>query len=213
MGLFSKMLRKDTKPKKSSNPKVVRNGDWEVYIKDDGTPTGFYKKGKEWFDPDLTWSSPNRKYFLQTGWDGAGNAGLALTTQTEVLKIKRADDAALAIVTDDGVAYAMNDCGILYIITAEKASQRTLRQDDNDPDQIILTPQVAAIAYDDWDGNITIKGIEINTGKAWKKIIPYTSTGDEDGAETSLEQIERGLKLTTPDGTEHLFTTAGAPLT
>ena len=212
MGLFSKLTGGGNKLQKPAKPKVIKSGDWEIYVKEDGTPTGFYKKGKEWFDADLTWSSPSRKYYLHTGWDGSGNAGLALTTQTEVLKIKRADDAELAIVTDEGVAYAMDDCGTLYIITAEKASQRSLRQDDTDPDQIILTPLIAAATYDDWDGNITVKGIEISTGKAWKKTVSYTPSEDGDGAETRLEQTERGIKLTTTDGAEHLLTTTDAPL-
>lgn len=210
MGLFSKMLGKDTKPKKSSKLKVVRSGDWEVYIKDDGTPTGFYKKGKEWLDPGLTWSSPSRNYFLHQGFDGNGDECIALTTQLEGLKLKKTDGGVeAALVLDDGTAYVLTDECNLVTITPERSGQKALAEEA--PDAYILTPEVCVVTMDEGEV-VTVKAVDLSTGKSWRKAIKYEWPEDGDNKDVTIASSNGCITVTTPDGTAHLFNTAGEPL-
>lgn len=210
MGLLSKVFGGGSnKPQKPAKPKVVKNGDWETHIAPDGAPTMFYKKGKEWLDASKAWASPSHTYFLFEGFDGKSDACIALTTQTEGLRIKKVDDGVeQAIVTDAGAAYVLSDEGTLYTMTADKASQKALA--DGSPDAYLLTPKVAAVAVDESE-TVAIKAVDLATGKSWKKTVAY-EWPDGDNVDISIEEVAGGIKLTTPAGTTHLFTTEGNPL-
>lgn len=209
MGLFSKLTGGSSKPPKAGKSKTIRSGEWEIRIEADGTPVHFDRKGKEWLDASKTWASPGRAYFLHDGFDGKGDECLALTTQTEGLRARKLEEGVeAALVTDDGAAYVITDEGTLYTITAEKAGQKSLAEDR--PDAYLLTQQLAAVAEDAGE-SITLKGVELATGKAWRKVIAYEAP-EEGAADITIEQAEGGLKLTTPAGTVHLFTAAGSPL-
>lgn len=210
MGLLSKVFGDGSnKPQKPAKPKVVKNGDWEIHIAPDGAPTMFYKKGKEWLDASKAWASPSRSYFLLEGFDSKADACIALTTQTEGLRIKKVDDGVeQAIVTDTGVAYILSDEGTLYTVTADKASQKALA--DGNHDAYLLTPEVAAVAVDESE-RVIIKAVDLATGKGWKKAVAY-KWPDGDNVDISIEEVMGGIKLTTPAGTTHLFTSAGNPL-
>lgn len=215
MGLLSKVFGGGSnKPQKPAKPKVVKNGDWETHIAPDGAPTMFYKKGKEWLDASKAWASPSRTYFLLEGFDGKSDACIALTTQTEGLRIKKVDDGVeQAIVTDAGVAYILSDEGTLYTMTADKASQKALATDDR-PEAFLLTSEVAAVAVDDGE-KVSIRAVDLTTGKAWKKAIKYEETeelGDGCLRMTAIKEVAGGIEVTIPDGTAHLLTTAGNPL-
>lgn len=214
MGLLSKVFGGGSnKPQKPAKPKVVKNGDWEIHIAPDGAPTMFYKKGKEWLDASKAWASPSRSYFLLEGFDGKADACIALATQTEGLRIKKVDDGIeQAIVTDNGTAYILSDEGTLYTMTADKASQKALA--DGSPDAYLLTPEVAAVAVDDGE-KISIRAIEIATGKTWKKAVKYEETeelGNGCLRMAEIKEVAGGIEVTIPDGTTHLFTTEGNPL-
>lgn len=210
MGLLSNLFGGGKpKPPKKQKPRIVTNGDWTVELDPDGTPVHFDRKGKEWLSSPETWASPGRAYFLHDGFDSKGDECLALTTQTEGLRARKFEEGVEAVlVTDDGAAYVITDEGTLYTITAEKAGQKSLAEDR--PDAYLLTQQLAAVAEDAGE-SITIKGVELATGKAWRKVIAYEAP-EEGDADITIEQVEGGLKLTTPAGTVHLFTAAGSPL-
>lgn len=216
MGLLSKVFGGGSnKPQKPAKPKVVKSGDWEIHIAPDGVPTMFYKKGKEWLDVSKAWASPSLSHFLIEGFDGKADTCIALTTQTEGLRIKKIEDGVeQAIVTDNGLAYVLSDEGTLYTITADKAGQKALAPDDR-PDSFLLTPELAAVTVDDGE-TVIIKGVDLTTGKVWKKVVRYEETEElEDGylRSTEIKETAGGVEVTTPDGERHLFTAAGIPLT
>lgn len=212
MGLLSKIFNSSGTPKKSAKQKVVKNGDWEVHIREDETPHWFYKSGREWFSADETWASPNGRFFLHIGFDGSGNSGLALTTMDEGLKRKSAEYGVdAAIVLDDGTAYALSaDDATLYIITPEKASKRSLGEERLE--SYILTPEVCAAVLEEDTEVVVVKAVDLVMGKAWKKIIKYTWPENGDNADIAIVASDSGISITTPDGGTHNFTVAGSPL-
>lgn len=215
MGLLSKVLRGGSnKPQKPAKPKVVKNGDWEVHIREDGTPYWFFKSGREWFSADETWTSPSKNFFLHMGFDGSVNSGLALTTKDEGMKRKVTEygvDAALVL--DDGTAYALSaDDAVLYTLTPEKASQKTLG--DERADAFLLAPRICAIAIEG-DDSITIRAIDLSTGKSWRKCVGHGETEElQDGSlrMTQISESAEGIEVITPDGLPHFFSINGQPI-
>ncbi len=214
MGLLSKIFNSSEAPKKGAKQKVVKNGDWEVHIREDGTPHWFYKSGREWFSADETWASPSKSFFLHMGFDGAGNSGLALTTKDEGLKRKATEygvDAALVL--EDGTAYALSvDDAVLYILTPEKISQKTLG--DERADAFLLTSRICIIATEG-DDSVTIKAIDLSTGKSWRKSVGHGEAEElQDGSlrMTQISESVEGIKVITPDGLPHFFSTNGQPI-
>lgn len=214
MGLLSNLFGGGKpKPPKKQKPRIVTNGDWTVELDPDGTPTRFDHKGKEWLSTPETWASPGRAYFLHSGFDSKGDECLALTTQTEGLRVRKfGESVEAALVTDAGIGYVISDEGKLYTITAEKAGQKSLTEDC--PEACLLTAEVAVAITDDGE-TVTIKAIDLTTGKAWKKAIKYEDAEELDGGYIRMAEIKEtagGIEITIPDGTVHSFTAAGTPL-
>lgn len=186
---------------------------WEIEIrKDNKKPDIYTKDGKEWFDADKTWISPSGDYFLHTGFDGKGNEGLALASKTEGIRIRKTEDfIETAIVTDNGVGYALTDEGTLYILTADKSNQRQLCEDYG-PNSYILTSRLCAVIYDtdsddDMDA-VYLKVILLESLKSWRKKIRYHA---ECGKTLiySIEQNGEEIKVIMPDQSAHKFTIDG----
>ena len=225
MGFFWELTKKalwaviTTEPKKKEDPNVIKNGDWEVHLKEDGTPHWFYKKSKEWFDANKTWASPSKKFFVHFGFDGESDYSVALTTQNEGLKLKKnVDDVETAFVTDEGMAYALSDEGILYILSPEKISQRKVCSEDDSPEEYILTPQIVAVAWDDGEAMI-LRAIDLNTGKSWKKTLKYYEDNEDEDEESEIEYFAAELKdkegrfeVKNYNGEIYLFSYAGEPI-
>ena len=192
MGLLSNLFGGGKpKPPKKQKPRIVTNGDWTVELDPDGTPTRFDRKGKGWLSTPETWASPGRAYFLHSGFGESVEA---------------------ALVTDAGIGYVISDEGKLYTITAEKAGQKSLTEDC--PEACLLTAEVAVAITDDGE-TVTIKAIDLTTGKAWKKAIKYEDAEELDGGYIRMAEIKEtagGIEITIPDGTVHSFTAAGTPL-
>lgn len=221
MGLLSNLFGGgEPKPpkKKRQKLKTVTYGDWEITMREDKTPVMFCKKGKDWLDSYEVWASPSGKYFIHEGQDAAADECIAITTLREGLKIKKTDESGIraACITDEPVGYALSEEGTLYTLTIEKASQRKLGPDVNMPDAAILTPKIAAVAFDADDKVATIiRAIDISTGKAWKKVIKYEDAeefGDGSIRMAEIKETAGGIEVTIPDGTVHSFTAAGTPL-
>lgn len=209
MGLLSKLFGSSEAPAKTSKQRVVKSGDWEANIDASGVPTWFHKRGKEWLDPFKTWSSPSGSFYLHNGHDGNGEECIALTSKTEGLRLKKTDEGIeSAIVTDTGVAFALTEDGTLYTVTAERASQKKLS--DEQPEAHLLTPEVCAIAYDE-DESVIIKAVDLATGKSWRKTAKYSWPENGDNVEISITATASGLSVTAPDGSTHSFTTSGEP--
>ena len=213
MGLLSKLFGSSETPAKTSKQNIVKNGDWEVHIKEDGTPHLFYKSGREWFSALETWNSPNRSYFLHDGLDSKGDEYLALTTQTEGLRLKKFEDGVeSALVTDDGIGYVISDEGVFYTITAEKSGQKSLAEDY--PETCLLTADVAVAITDDGE-TATIKAVNLSTGKVWKKAVKHGEAEElQDGSlrMTQISEIAEGVEVITPDGVPHSFSVDGQPI-
>lgn len=211
MGFLSKILGGKATQEKPAKSKVVKVGDWEVHIEPNGAPTQFYKKGREWLHSDRRWRSPSGSYFLHTGHDGNADECIALTTQTEGLKLKKTDEGIEdALVLDNGVAYAISSDCVFFQITRDKASQRQLCEERLDA--YILTPQICAVAFEEDTEVVTVRAVDLTTGKAWKKSIKYTWPETGDNVDISVVATGSGISVTTPDGSSHNFTTAGSPL-
>lgn len=210
MGLFSQLLGRNPGTAKNAKPKVIKNGDWEIHTDAAGTPTQFYKKGKEWLDPSNTWHSPSCCYFLHQGFDGNGDECIALTTQVEGLKLKKMSDGIeAALVLDNGTAYALTDEYSLVTVTPERLSQRSLSEET--PDTYILTPEVCAVATDEGE-TVSIKAIDLSTGKSWRKAIRYEWPENGDNKDVTVTSSSGRITITTPAGTAHLFNSAGEPI-
>lgn len=214
MGFFWELAKKavstaiTTEPKKKEDPNVIKNGDWEIYCNSIGEPQIFYKKNKLWFDADDVWSSPSSNFFVCVGYNSAGDECIALTTKAEVLKTKKIEGCLESVlVTDEGKGFALTNEGTLFILTAEKISQRKLGDDDTE--ETILTPRVAAVYSDDWNGTATIKGIDLDTGIAWKKRVKYGEPEIYGDAPILFRTTDEGFEITMQDGISRYFTPAG----
>ena len=192
---------------------TTHSNGWEIEIrKDNGKPDIYMKNGKEWFDAAKTWSSPSKEYFLHNGFDGKGNEGLALTSKTAGLRIRKTEDfIETAIVTDNGIGYALTDEGVLYILTVDAASQRKLCENYG-LNAYMLTPQFCAVIYDadsDDDQEIAyLKVILLESLNSWKKKIRYRA----DYGKTltyNIEQSGNTIKAIMPDQSTHEFTIDG----
>lgn len=214
MGFFWELAKKavstaiTTEPKKKEDPNVIKNGDWEIYCNSKGEPQIFYKKNKLWFDADDVWSSPSSNFFVSVGYNSASDECIALTTKSEVLKTKKIDESIESVVvTDEGKAFVLTEEGTLFTITSEKISQRKLGDDDTE--ETILTPHVAAVYSDDWEGTATIKGINLDTGIAWKKRVKYEEPESYGEAPILIRTTDEGFEITLQDGKQRYFTSAG----
>lgn len=198
------------KPKKQAQPQA---NVWEVTARNtNGSPAIFCKNGKEWFHADKTWFSPSGAFCIHTGMDGNANEGVAITTKSEGIRIRKTEDfVEAALITDEGVGYAITDEGVLYILTADTASQRRLCEDYG-PNAYMLTPQLCAVIYDaDSDDELEavyLKVIELKTFKSWKKKIRYSA---EHGKNLvfNIEQSGDIIKAIMPDQSVHKFTING----
>lgn len=211
MGFLSKIIGGKAPREKTTKPKVVKTGDWEAHIGPDGAPTQFYKKGKEWLHSDQRWRSPSGNYFFHTGHDGNVDECIALTTQTEGLKLKKTDEGIEdVLVLDEGTAYAISSDCVFFQITAEKASQRQLCEERLDA--YILTPKICAVAFEEDVEVVAVKAVDLVTGKSWEKSIKYTWPENGNNVDISIVASDSGISVTAPDGSTHNFTTAGSPL-
>lgn len=197
MGLF------DTKQK--NGPKAES---WSISTKN-GLPIFFEKNGREWFDADKTWASPTGAYYIHTGMDANSNEGIAITTKNKGLRIKRTEDfVETALITDDGLGYALTDEGILHILAEDSTSQRKLCEDYS-PNAYTLTPEICAVVYDtDSDDEdleaIYLKVLDLKSLKSWKKKIKYRIEKPST-LNYKIELVGDIIKVTTPDNIIHEF--------
>lgn len=210
MGLFSKLIGKEPKAAGPKKRKSVTEVDgWEVWLRDDGTPYTFEKKGKEWLSTDRTWVSPSGKFFLHVGSDGNGDDCVALTTRVEGLKLKKVEDGVEAVtVTDNGTAYVLTDAGDLLTITTEKTGQRHLC--DDLPDEYVLDADICAVAFESDSEEVMVKCVELKAGRSWQKKIKYQWPESGGNVDIAVNRTNTGIVVTTPDGTLHAFSLEGS---
>ena len=211
MGLFSQLFRRKPETSNGGKQKVIQNGEWIIHLNVVGEPTQFYKKGKEWLDPSNTWTSPSGRFFLHSGIDGNADDCIALTTQTEGLKIKKMDEGIeSAIVLDSGTAHVLTEDGNLYTINSEKSSQRHLC--DDRPEAYLMTTDICADAYEGDTENVVVKAVHFETGKGWQRKLGYEWPDDGNNSDVSIVSDPTGIAITTPDGKMHHLSLEGQPI-
>lgn len=198
------------KPKKQTQQQT---NTWKVTVRNEnGSPVILCKNGKEWFHADKTWRSPSGAFYIHTGMDGNINEGIAITTKSEGIRIRKTEDfVEAALITDEGVGYAITDEGVLYTLTADTANQRRLCEDYG-PNAYMLTSQLCAVIYDaDSDDDLEavyLKVIDLKSLKSWKKKIRYSAERGKNLV-FNIEQRSDIVKVTMPDQSIHEFTTDG----
>lgn len=209
MGLFSKLTGRGPKAASTKKSKIVTEVDgWKVWLRDDGTPHTFEKKGKEWLSSTETWASPSGKFFLHVGNDGNGDDCVAITTRAEGLKLKKIEDGIEAVAVDDGAAYVLTDAGDLITVTTEKAGQRHLCDDLTDA--YLLDTDLCAVAFESDSEEIIVKCIDLKAGKSWQKKIRYTWPETGENVDITVRRTGTGIIVATPDGGLHSFNIEGA---
>ena len=197
-----------------------RAGDWEVLLRPSTNAPGiFTKNGKEWFDADKAWASQSGRYYILTGMDANANEGIAISEGARGIRIRKTEELIeAAVITDDGIGYALSDEGTLFTLSEEKASTKKLCG-DNRPDAWLLNSELCAVLYEiDSEYNeatneeyfvSVLKVVSLSTSKCWTKKLKYTTTGfsrfgDRDNA--------RIIQIITPDNVLHEFTPDGTTI-
>ena len=82
---------------------------WEI-LQRNGKPGIFTRNGKEWFDADKAWASQSGEYYILTGMDANANEGIAIATKASGIRIRKTEELIEdAVITDDGIGYALSD--------------------------------------------------------------------------------------------------------
>ena len=173
---------------------------WEISQRN-GKPGIFTRNGKEWFDADKAWASQSGEYYILTGMDANANEGIAIED---------------AVITDDGIGYALSDEGTLFTLSEEKAATKKLCGDAI-LDAWALTPEFCVVVYDtdsDYDENdkeipaVNVKLINLSTAASWRKKIHYSSEGRAT-LQFSAKISGNMIRIETPDNVLHEFTPDG----
>ncbi len=97
---------------------------WEISQRN-GKPGIFTRNGKEWFDADKAWASQSGEYYILTGMDANANEGIAIATKASGIRIRKTEELIEdAVITDDGIGYALSDEGTLFTLVKEKPPRR-----------------------------------------------------------------------------------------
>lgn len=97
---------------------------WEISQRN-GKPGIFTRNGKEWFDADKAWASQSGEYYILTGMDANANEGIAIATKVSGIRIRKTEELIEdAVITDDGIGYALSDEGTLFTLSEEKPPRR-----------------------------------------------------------------------------------------
>ena len=204
----------DTAPKY----KWIQSGEWEVQINSQTEKPGiFTKNGKEWFDADKAWASQSGRYYILTGMDANANEGIAISEGARGIRIRKTEELIeAAVITDNGIGYALSDEGTLFTLSEEKTSIKKLCGDSYLV-AYALTTEVCAVVYDtdsDYDENdkeipaVIVKVTNLSTSESWKKKIRY-SYGDRKTFIFSVKIYGGIIQITTPDNVLHEFTPDG----
>lgn len=204
----------DTVPKY----KWLQSGEWEVQINSQtGKPGIFTKNGKEWFHADEAWASQSGEYYILTGMDANANEGIAIATKASGIRIRKTEELIEdAVITDDGIGYALSDEGTLFTLSEEKAATKKLCGDAI-LDAWALTPEFCVVVYDtdsDYDENdkeipaVNVKLINLSTAASWRKKIHYSSEGRAT-LQFSAKISGNMIRIETPDNVLHEFTPDG----
>ena len=200
--------------------KLLQSGEWEVRIDGrTGKPGIFTKNGKEWFDADKAWLSPSGRYYILTGMDANVNEGIAISEGARGIRIRKTEELIeAAVITDDGIGYALSDEGTLFTLSEEKASTKKLCG-DNRPDAWLLNSEFCAVLYEiDSEYNeatdeeyfvSVLKAVSLSTSKSWTKKLKYTTTGFSRFGDRDNTRI---IQIITPDNALHEFTPDGAQI-
>ena len=121
-----------------------------------------------------------------------------------------------AVITDDGIGYALSDEGTLFTLSEGKTATKKLCGDAI-LDAWALTPEFCVVVYDadsDYDENdkeipaVNVKLINLSTAASWRKKIHYSSEGRatlQFSAKISGDMI----RIETPDNILHEFAPDG----
>lgn len=120
---------------------------WEISQRN-GKPGIFTRNGKEWFDADKAWASQSGEYYILTGMDANANEGIAIATKASGIRIRKTEELIEdAVITDDGIGYALSDEGTLFTLSEEKAATKKLCGDAI-LDAWALTTEFCVVVYD-----------------------------------------------------------------
>lgn len=189
---------------------------WEISQRN-GKPGIFTRNGKEWFDADKAWASQSGEYYILTGMDANANEGIAIATKVSGIRIRKTEELIEdAVITDDGIGYALSDEGTLFTLNEGKTATKKLCGDAI-LDAWALTPEFCVVVYDadsDYDENdkeipaVNVKLINLSTAASWRKKIHYSSEGRatlQFSAKISGDMI----RIETPDNILHEFAPDG----
>lgn len=189
---------------------------WEISQRN-GKPGIFTRNGKEWFDADKAWASQSGEYYILTGMDANANEGIAIATKASGIRIRKTEELIEdAVITDDGIGYALSDEGTLFTLSEEKAATKKLCGDAI-LDAWALTPEFCVVVYDtdsDYDENdkeipaVNVKLINLSTAASWRKKIHYSSEG-RTTLQFSATISGNMIRIETPDNVLHEFTPDG----
>lgn len=189
---------------------------WEISQRN-GKPGIFTRNGKEWFDADKAWASQSGEYYILTGMDANANEGIAIATKASGIRIRKTEELIEdAVITDDGIGYALSDEGTLFTLSEGKAATKKLCGDAI-LDAWALTPDFCVVVYDadsDYDENdkeipaVNVKLINLSTAASWRKKIHYNS-GGRATLQFSAKISGNMIRIETPDNVLHEFTPDG----
>lgn len=198
--------------------KTQQSGDWEVMLRTSTNAPGiFTKNGKEWFDADKAWASQSGRYYILTGMDANANEGIAISEGARGIRIRKTEELIeAAVITDNGIGYALSDEGTLFTLSEEKATTKKLCGDAI-LDAWALTPELCVVVYDtdsDYDENdkeilaVSVKLINLSTAASWRKKIQYSPEGRAT-LQFSAKISGNMIRIETPDNVLHEFTPDG----
>lgn len=189
---------------------------WEISQRN-GKPGIFTRNGKEWFDADKAWASQSGEYYILTGMDANANEGIAIATKASGIRIRKTEELIEdAVITDDGIGYALSDEGTLFTLSEGKTATKKLCGDAI-LDAWALTPEFCVVVYDadsDYDENdkeipaVNVKLINLSTAASWRKKIHYSS-GGRATLQFSAKISGNMIRIETPDNVLHEFTPNG----
>lgn len=189
---------------------------WEISQRN-GKPGIFTRNGKEWFDADKAWASQSGEYYILTGMDANANEGIAIATKVSGIRIRKTEELIEdAVITDDGIGYALSDEGTLFTLSEGKTATKKLCGDAI-LDAWALTPEFCVVVYDadsDYDENdkeipaVNVKLINLSTAASWRKKIHYSSKGRAT-LQFSAKISGNMIRIETPDNILHEFAPDG----
>lgn len=163
------------------------------------------------------WASQSGEYYILTGMDANANEGIAIATKASGIRIRKTEELIEdAVITDDGIGYALSDEGTLFILSEGKAATKKLCGDAI-LDAWALTPEFCVVVYDadsDYDENdkeipaVNVKLINLSTAASWRKKIHYSSEGRAT-LQFSAKISGNMIRIETPDNVLHEFTPNG----